>query len=174
VQQAKMVLSNLYVLRHDIPQAVEYLEQVLDEAPDDAGANNDLGYLWADENQHLKRALRMIQLAVAEEPDNAAYRDSLGWSLFRLGRYAEALVELQKAIDLQQADDKELDATVLDHLGDVYQKLGRIADAQAAWRQSMAAYQREKEADKAKTVELKLKLSEKPPPGRSRLEPLGR
>lgn len=174
VQQAKMVLSNLYVLRHDIPQAVEYLEQVLDEAPDDAGANNDLGYLWADENQHLKRALRMIQLAVAEEPDNAAYRDSLGWSLFRLGRYAEALVELQKAIDLQQADDKELDATVLDHLGDVYQKLGRIADAQAAWRQSMAAYQREKEADKAKAVELKLKLSEKPPPGRPKLEPLGR
>jgi tetratricopeptide (TPR) repeat protein len=164
VQQAKMVLSNLYVLRRDVPQAVEYLEQVLDEFPDDAGANNDLGYLWADENQHLKRALRMIQLAVADEPENAAYRDSLGWALFRLGRHAEALAELQKAIDLEAADGKEPDATVLDHLGDVHAKLGRTADAQAAWKQSIEAYSREKEAGKAKAVEQKLNASDKPPP----------
>jgi tetratricopeptide (TPR) repeat protein len=156
VQQAKMVLSNLYVLRRDITQAVEYLEQVLDEIPDDAGANNDLGYLWADENLHLKRAQRMIQLAVADEPDNAAYRDSLGWALFRLGRHAEALAELQKAIDLEKADGKELDATVLDHLGDVYAKLGRTAEARSAWKQSIEAFQRDKEADKIKAVEQKL------------------
>jgi tetratricopeptide (TPR) repeat protein len=123
-----------------------------------------LGYLWADENQHLKRAHRMIQLAVADEPDNAAFRDSLGWVLFRQGRYAEALVELQKAIELEKADGKEPDATVLDHLGDVYQKLGRTGDAQAAWKQSIEAYQRDKEADKIKAVEQKLKASEKPPP----------
>lgn len=164
VQQAKMMLSNLYVQRHDIPKAVEYLEQVLDEFPDDAGANNDLGYLWADENQHLKRAHRMIQLAVADEPDNAAYRDSLGWTLFRLGRYSEALEELQKAIELEKAPSKEPDATVLEHLGDVQHKLGRTADAVAAWKQSIEAYQRENESDKTKAVELKLKASEKPPP----------
>jgi tetratricopeptide (TPR) repeat protein len=164
VQQAKMVMSNLYVQQHDIPKAVEYLEQVLDEFPDDAGANNDLGYLWADENQHLKRAHRMIQLAVADEPENAAYRDSLGWALFRLGRYSEALEELQKAVELEKADSKEPDATVLEHLGDVHQKLGRTSDAIAAWKQSIEAYQREKESDKIKAVELKLKALEKPPP----------
>jgi tetratricopeptide (TPR) repeat protein len=164
LQQAKIIVSNLNVLKHNIPAAVEFLEQVLDESPDDTGANNDLGYLWADENQHLKRAHRMIQLAVADEPDNAAFRDSLGWVLFRQGRYAEALVELQKAIELEKADGKEPDATVLDHLGDVYQKLGRTGDAQAAWKQSIEAYQRDKEADKIKAVEQKLKASEKPPP----------
>ena len=50
---------------------------------------NDLGYLWADENQHLQRAYRMIQKAVEGDPDNAAYRDSLGWVLYRLGRIDE-------------------------------------------------------------------------------------
>ena len=60
---------------------------MLDEFPDDAGAMNDLGYLWADQDKNLQRARRMIRKAVDAEPDNAAYRDSLGWVLFRLGRY---------------------------------------------------------------------------------------
>jgi hypothetical protein len=46
---------------------------------DDAGADNDLGFLWADANKHLDRALKMIVTAVAAEPENRAYRDSLGW-----------------------------------------------------------------------------------------------
>ncbi|MCC7083580.1 MAG: tetratricopeptide repeat protein [Pirellulales bacterium] len=164
VQQANLVLSNLSVLRGDQSQGVEYLEQVLDEFPNDIGANNDLGYLWVDENRHLKRAHRMIQVAVANEPENAAYRDSLGWALFRLGRLAEALEELQKAVELEKANGKGPDPTVLDHLGDVYQKLGRIADARVSWKQSIEGYQREKETDKIKPVEQKLRASEKPPP----------
>ena len=54
IREARSAMSNIYVAKHDMPQAVELLEQVLDEYPDDPGANNDLGYLWADENQHLK------------------------------------------------------------------------------------------------------------------------
>src|SRR5262249_19197080 len=39
VRQARGALSNLATLKHDMPHAVEWLEQVLDEFPDDAGAN---------------------------------------------------------------------------------------------------------------------------------------
>ena len=85
VRQARMVLSTLCVVEHRVAEAVEWLEQVLDEFPDDSGALNDLGYLWADENQHLERAHRMIERAVEAEPENAAYRDSLGWVLYRKG-----------------------------------------------------------------------------------------
>ena len=60
----------------------------------------------------------MIRQAVAAEPDNAAYRDSLGWVLFRLGKYPQAVAELKKA-----AADKTVDGTVLEHLGDAYAKL---------------------------------------------------
>src|SRR5690606_14561350 len=105
--------------------------------PDDDGANNDLGYLWADENQHLQRARRMIQLAVAAQPDNAAYRDSLGWVLYRLGRYGEALVELQKA-----AGEPSADGTVLEHLGDTYEKLGRLGEAKNAWSKALEAFKK--------------------------------
>ena len=151
LREARLSLSNLAVIKGDFPQAEEWLEQVLDEFPDDTGAMNDLGYLWADQNKHLARAERMIRQAVAAEPDNAAYRDSLGWLLFRLGKYPQALAELEKAA----AGDKP-DGTVLDHLGDAYSKLDRRDKAVAAWRKAAEVFRQEKETDKAKAVEKKI------------------
>ncbi len=151
MREARLALSNIAVARGDLPQAEEWLEQVLDEFPDDAGAMNDLGYLWADQNKHLVRAERMIRQAVAAEPDNPAYRDSLGWLLYRLGKYPQALAELEKAADADKPD-----AAVLDHLGDAYAKLNRRDKAVAAWRKSAEVYRQEKELDKAKAVEKKI------------------
>ena len=151
MREARLALSNIAVARGDLPQAEEWLEQVLDEFPDDDGAMNDLGYLWADQNKHLVRAERMIRQAVAAEPDNPAYRDSLGWLLYRLGRYPQALAELEKAADADKPD-----ATVLEHLGDAYAKLNRRDKAAAAWRKSAEVFRQEKELDKAKAVEKKI------------------
>ena len=78
LRDVRSALSGLCVLKHRLPQAEEWLQEVLDEFPDDIGADNDLGYLWADQGVHLDRAWQMIGRAVAAEPDNAAYRDSLG------------------------------------------------------------------------------------------------
>ncbi len=151
MKEARAALSNLASTKHDMPQAVEWLEQVLDEFPDDAGANNDLGFMWADENQHLQRAKKMIELAVATEPDNYAYQDSLGWVQFRLGHNAEALTQLQKA-----ADVKDPDGEVLDHLGQVYDKMGQAAEAKAAWKRSAEAFKKAGEEEKMKAVEKKM------------------
>lgn len=151
LREARLALSNLAVIRNDMRQAEDWLEQVLDEFPDDEGALNDLGYLWADQNKHLERAERMIRKALETDPDNNAYRDSLGWALFRLGQHAQAAVELEKAV----ADTKP-DPTVLDHLGDVYSKLNQRDKALAAWRKAVEAFRREKETEKAAAVERKL------------------
>ena len=134
-----------------LPAAEEWLAQVLDEFPDDTGAMNDLGYLWADENKRLGRAEEMIRAAVAAEPDNAAYRDSLGWVLFRLGKYPQAVAELKQA-----AADKTVDGTVWEHLGDAYARLNQGPDARKAWRQAAAAFRKEREMEKAKAVEEKI------------------
>ena len=113
---------------------------MLDEYPEDAAALNELGYLWADQGVHLDRALEMIRKAVAAEPDNAAYRDSLGWVLYRLGRGEEAVAELQKA-----AAGKDPDGEILDHLGDALAKIGRADKADEAWRRTAAAFRKAKE-----------------------------
>ena len=91
LRQARLTLSNIGVFEHDLPAAEEWLEQVLDEDPTDVGAQNDLGYLWADQNKRLNRALRIVTSAITAEPTNGAYLDSLGWILFRRGDYAAAL-----------------------------------------------------------------------------------
>ncbi len=142
--------------KNENKQAVEWLEQVLDEFPDDPGANNDLGYLWADQNLHLHRAEKMTQLAVAAEPDNFAYRDSLGWALFRLGHYAEALTQLQKAVDKDEPDGE-----VLAHIAEVRAKLGQDAEAKAAWTRAAEAFKKAGEKEKMEAAQKKLGKNDK-------------
>jgi tetratricopeptide (TPR) repeat protein len=151
LREARLSISALCVVQGRLDEAEEWLQQVLDEYPDDVEANNDLGFLWADENRHLDRALKMIVAAVAAEPENRAYRDSLGWVFYRLGRFPEAVVELEKAVD-----EKQPDATVMDHLGDAYEKLDRHSQAVAAWQRAKAALEKEKEMDKVRKVSEKI------------------
>lgn len=151
LREARLSMSALCVIQGRLDEGEDWLEQVLDEYPDDVEANNDLGFLWADENKHLERALKMIVAAVAAEPENHAYRDSLGWVFYRLGRFPEAVAELEKAIN-----EKQPDGTILDHLGDAQEKLGRHAQAIAAWRRATEAFEREKETEKAGKVKEKM------------------
>jgi Tfp pilus assembly protein PilF len=151
MRDARAALSNINVIQHQVPQAEEWLEQILDEFPDNTGAMNDLGYLWADENKHLERALQMVRKAVKDDPKNMAYLDSLGWALYRLGRYPEAVVELKAA-----AAGEKPDATVLDHLGDAAAKAGDLPAARDAWRRALAGFEKDDEKEKAEATRKKL------------------
>jgi tetratricopeptide (TPR) repeat protein len=152
LRDARLVLSNIAVMQHDLPAAEEWLEQVLDEFPDDVGAHNDLGYLYADQNKRPERAGRMTRFAVDAEPENAAYRDSLGWALYRLGRYDEAVKELREAAKLS----KEKDGVLYDHLGDALHHAGDAAAAHAAYEQAAAAFDAAGEKAQAAAVKIKL------------------
>ena len=152
LREARLTLSNIAVIQNNLPQAEEWLEQVLDEFPEDISALNDLGYLWADQGKNLVRALEMVRMAVAAEPDNIAYQDSLGWALYRLGRYEEALEALKKA-----AAGAEVDGVILEHLGDVQQARGQKDEARKAWQQAIEVLKKNKETDKIPRVEDKLK-----------------
>jgi tetratricopeptide (TPR) repeat protein len=148
LRETRLVLSNICVLKEEHPEAVEWLQQVLDEFPADVAALNDLGYLWADRGEHLQRAQRMLREAVDEAPDNAAYRDSLGWVLYRLGRLEEAIQELQKAAEM------ESDPVILDHLGDAYLALGKRDEARQAWQRAVERFtEAKKERESAKVQE---------------------
>ncbi len=152
VRSARLTLSNICVLSDRMPEAEEWLEQVLDEFPEYTGAMNDLGYLWADQNKRLGRALNMTRQAVRDEPDNKAYRDSLGWALFRQGQFDQALKELEAA-----ADDEEPDGVILDHLGDALLKAGNREQAIATWRRAVEAFKKQEDDKLLERTELKLK-----------------
>jgi Tfp pilus assembly protein PilF len=73
---------------------------------------------------------------------NGAYLDSLGWVYFKLGQYELAEENLRQAVERDQADP-----TVHDHLGDLYEKTGRIRLAAAQWEMSLAQYAKSAAAD---------------------------
>jgi tetratricopeptide (TPR) repeat protein len=138
-----------------IPEAERYFEQCLALSPNAPEALNYLGYMWAERGTNLDRARQMIEKAVKLNPTNAAYLDSLGWVLFKQGHSKEALEPIRKAVELNE----EPDATLYDHLGDVYSALKQPEKAREAWRKSL-------QVEPNKEVEKKLKNPE-PPPGSS-------
>jgi tetratricopeptide (TPR) repeat protein len=150
VRDARLILSNICVLREQLPEAVEWLQQVLDEFPGNIAALNDLGYLWADRGEHVQRAHDMIREALDADPENAAYRDSLGWVLYRLGRLDEAAAELEKA------SEGEPDPVILDHLGDVYSDLKKPDKAKAAWQRSVERFKEQEDDKGAEKVQKKI------------------
>lgn len=149
-REARLTLSNIALKRGRVEDSVEWLEQVLDEYPDDVAALNDLGYLWADRGQHLNRALAMCRRAVAVEPANRAYRDSLAWALFKLDRPEEALREIELAVK-----DAEPDGELFEHLGDILQRVGDRDGARTAWQKAAEAYARDGEEAKRAAVAAK-------------------
>ncbi len=98
-----------------------------------APALNYLGYMWAELGQNLDEALGLIQRAVAMEPDNGAYVDSLGWVKFRLGEYEQARDLLERAARLIPED-----AVIYEHLGDVYLAVGQPAEARRHYERALS------------------------------------
>jgi len=118
----------------DRTQAVKYFEKCLQLSPDFAEALNYLGYMWAEKGENLEKAREMIARALKAEPKSAAYLDSMGWVLYKLNQPKEALDYILKAV----AASEEPDATLYDHLGDIYATLKETDKAREAWRKSLS------------------------------------
>ncbi len=101
VENCRFSLSAIHVQQGDLEQGEAILLSVLQKDADNTQANNDLGYLWADQDKNLDQARTMIEKALKAEPDNAAYLDSMGWVLFRLGEYEQARKHLEEAAEIR-------------------------------------------------------------------------
>jgi tetratricopeptide (TPR) repeat protein len=89
--------------------------------------------MWADHGTNLEKARAMIEKAVSQDPKNAAFLDSLGWVLFKLNLPDQALPHLLQAAELS----RQPDATVYDHLGEVYFALKDLEKARECWKKSL-------------------------------------
>ncbi len=122
--------------------AEQFFRQALEIDPSSAMTLNYLGYMLADKGIRLPEALKFIRKAVELDPMNGAYLDSLGWAYFKLGQYEEAEENLRQAVVREQTDP-----TVHDHLGELYEKTGRIRLAAAQWELSLAEYAKSSPSD---------------------------
>ncbi len=135
--------------RHDAAEAV--FREALGVEPDSAPVLNYLGYMNADRGVRLEEALSLIQRAVALDPENGAYLDSLGWAFYRLSRFDQAEEQLRRAVAKGSPN-----AVVLDHLGDVLQRRGNVREALDYWQRALKGEDDDGELDRAQ-VERKIR-----------------
>ncbi len=129
---ATFVAGSVYERQKKYEQAEEAFKQVIADDPNNAVALNYLGYMIVDRGVRVEEGLGYIKRAVEIDPQNGAYLDSLGWGYFKLGNYDLAEENLRKAVERISND-----ATIHQHLGDLYQKTGRLKLAAAHWERAL-------------------------------------
>jgi len=113
--------------------AERVFRQIIAKDPEHAPALNYLGYTLVERGNRLDEGVGLIKRAVALDPHNGAYLDSLGWAFVKLNQFDLAEPNLRRA-----AEQLPRDSVVQNHWGDFLAKKGRYPGAVEAWRRSLA------------------------------------
>ena len=106
---------------------------LLNRDPEHAPTLNYLGYMLADRGERLEESVTLIERAIAKDPHNGSYLDSLGWAYFKLNRFDLAESPLRAA-----GDQLQTNSVVQDHLGDLLNRLGQYDEAIEAWKRALS------------------------------------
>ncbi len=110
-------------------------------SPDQPSTLNYLGYSLVEKGIKLDEAQDLIERAVKGRPNDGFITDSLGWLLYRIGKFDEAVAPMERAAELMPTDP-----VINDHLGDVYWKVGRNREARFQWSRALSFEPEEKDA----------------------------
>ena len=151
------LLGAIYERQKMFDKAEVEFKKALDVDPKSAAVLNYYGYMLGDLGIRLDEAQSFVQRALAEDPYNGAYLDSLGWIYYKQNKLADAEATLRKALNRESHDP-----TIHAHLGDVYAKSGRPEQAAAEWEKSLAEWKRVLPADvePEKVAEVEKKVSQ--------------
>ena len=94
---------------------------------------NYLAYGWIERNLMIDKSIEMLELAVSKNSENYYILDSLAWAYYKKNKLLKAVKIMEKVIRIAPAE-----AISLDHLGDIYLKLGRKREAYFMWMQAKA------------------------------------
>jgi tetratricopeptide (TPR) repeat protein len=128
------VLSNLGLVYDDLNMDAEtdkLYETAFKYHPDNVLLLNNYAYHLSERGQKLEEALAMSKKTIDKEPNNASYLDTYGWILYKMKDYKNAAFYVDKAIKLGK------NATLLDHLGDIYEGMGEIVKALKYWKEAL-------------------------------------
>lgn len=117
----------------DWDRAEADFNRALELNPDQPQVLNYLGYSLLERGERLEQALSLIEQAVEQSPNSGYIVDSLGWGLYRLGRYREAVEPMERAVELMPVDP-----ILNDHLGDVLWAVGRELEARFQWQRALS------------------------------------
>ena len=106
--------------------------QLLKQNPKDTFTLNYISYKLALKNQELELALKLIKEALALDPDNGYFLDTLGWVEYKRSNFNSAVYFLERSVSILPRS-----AEVIDHLGDCYLMLDRKKEAVFEWNKAL-------------------------------------
>jgi tetratricopeptide (TPR) repeat protein len=152
--EARMQYAIISERENDMPAAEAAFRYLLAKKPDNANVLNYLGYALADRGLKLEEAEVLISSAVALEPENGAYLDSLAWVKFKRGNFPGAIAAIKKSMKTVYDDP-----VIWAHAGAMYEAAGDNAKAWLAWKNSWLLEKPDKRknaADRLKALEKKI------------------
>lgn len=147
------IMGDLYHLKKMNAEAYAAYDSALVYKDDNIGALNNYAYYLSLEKKDLDKAEEMSYRTVKAEPNNATYLDTYAWILFEKGKYTEARIYIDQAI--QHGTDNS--SVVVEHCGDIYFHCGETDKALEFWKEAeKLANETTEEEDKRSPEELKL------------------
>lgn len=143
-------------------EAIDVLQIAERTLPPNPTLRNNLGYLMLETGGDLAEATRLIQAALAQEPDNGSFVDSLGWAQHLAGRTGEAEATLKRAAKL-----RPFSPDVRMHYGEVLLKSGKPKEAAEQWERALAFAFPERKLLEKRLGELRLRLAKESGNGNS-------
>lgn len=148
LRMTQLALINCWQLLNETAKAEKLQRELLDENPDDVLILNNLGYHLAEKGRKLDEAETMLRRAVEldrdarlkagdPDPESGNHLDSLGWLLFKRGKYTEARETLERAARFSEVIGN---GVLWDHLGDVNLKLNDKSAAAKAYEKAVRYY----------------------------------
>jgi len=111
----------------------EYFEKALQLDPDNLILLNNYSYYLSLRNEKLDFAEKMSRKTIIAEPGNYTYLDTYAWVLYNQENYKKALEYIQKAVESKGSEDPD----ILEHYGDILDKLGNGKEAIKYWELSI-------------------------------------
>ena len=129
-------------------QQTDLLEKLIAQYPEDSLLNNDLGYLYAEQGVNLDKAERMIRKALQEDPRSPSIADSLGWVLYKQGKFDGAAGYFDRILAIEDVKTSSGTGVIYDHAGDVAFRQGNSAKAVELWTTALEKGRKEKSPDR--------------------------
>jgi tetratricopeptide (TPR) repeat protein len=141
----RFTLGALYDEMKDKQASMAEMRRAIELNPANAAALNYLGYTYAEQGTNLDEAEELIRRALAIDPNDGFYVDSLAWVFYQRGDYSKAIEHLERAIELAGEDP-----TITEHLADAYQKVGKSTEALNLYQEALQRSKDNKQLDRLK------------------------
>ena len=138
----KEIVSDFYAIMGDIlhekgreQEAYVAYDSCLQWKDDNLGALNNYAYYLSEKGKDLQKAEKMSYRTIKAEPKNSTFLDTYAWILFMQGRYEEANIYIEQAVQ----NDSTVSDVILEHVGDISAKLGNMKKAVEWWEKARDA-----------------------------------